>query len=234
MTGPYAAAADIYWRAGWRGILPLPANKKHDPPKGYTGASGADPYYPEVWEWINGPAGAGNIALRMPSNVIGIDVDDYGDKRGGDTLALAEAAHGALPSTWRSTSRDDGVSGIRLYRIPEGLAWPCEVGASIELIQTRHRYCVVWPSIHPEGRTYRWISPDGLVSTAVPDPDDLPLLPDSWVQAYTGGEFATTTTRVDVKHADAVGWLAGTEHATKAMCSRMSKALDQHAADLAG
>jgi KaiC/GvpD/RAD55 family RecA-like ATPase len=232
--GPYAAAADIYWRAGWRGILPLPANKKHDPPKGYTGAAGHDPYYPEVWEWVTGPAGAGNIALRMPSNVIGIDVDDYGDKRGGDTLTLAEAAHGVLPPTWRSTSRDDGVSGIRLYRIPEGLAWPGEVGASIELIQTRHRYCVVWPSIHPEGRTYRWISPDGLVSTAVPDPDDLPLLPDAWVQAYTGGEFATTTVRVDVKHADAVGWLAGTEHATKAMCTRMTKALDQHAADLTG
>lgn len=234
MTGPYAAAADIYWRAGWRGILPLPANKKHDPPKGYTGAGGHDPYYPEVWEWVTGPAGAGNIALRMPSNVIGIDVDDYGDKRGGDTLALAEAAHGPLPPTWRSTSRDDGTSGIRLYRIPEGLAWPGEVGASIELIQTRHRYCVVWPSIHPEGRTYRWISPDGLVSTAVPDPDELPLLPDSWVQAYTGGELATNTVRVDVKHADAVGWLAATEHATKAMCTRMTKALDQHAADLAG
>lgn len=234
MSGPYATAADIYWRAGWRGILPLPPNEKHDPPKGYTGAAGRYPFYPEVWEWITGRAGTGNIALRMPSNVIGIDVDDYGDKHGGDTLALAEAAHGTLPPTWRSTSRDDGVSGIRLYRIPEGLAWPGEVGPAIELIQTRHRYCVVWPSIHPEGRTYRWISPDGLVSTAVPDPDDLPLLPDAWVQAYTGGELATQTPRVEVKHSDAVAWLAGTEHATESMCTRMSKALDQHAGDLSG
>lgn len=234
MSGPYATAAETYWGAGWRGILPLPARAKKHPPKGYTGQDGRAPSFPDIFTWSEGPQGEGNIALRMPAHVIGIDVDDYGDKHGGETLSLAEAAHGELPPTWRTTSRDDGVSGIRLYRIPEGLAWPGEIGPSIELIRVDHRYAVVWPSVHPEGRTYRWISPDGLTSTTVPDPDQLPLLPESWVAAYTGGALATHTPRVAVQHSDAIAWIAGRDHATATMCTRMERALEQHAADLPG
>ena len=233
-TGPYATAADIYWRAGWRGILPLPARAKKNPPKGYTGDGGIYPSYPDLDAWATGPERLGNIALRMPAGVIGIDVDAYGDKPGAETLRLAEAAHGTLPPTWRTTSRDDGVSGIRLYRVPESLAWPGEIGPATEIIQARHRYAIVWPSVHPEGRTYRWISPDGLVSTGVPDPDELAALPEEWIEAYTGGALATSTARVDVKHAEAVAWVAGRDHATDDMCRRMEKALDQFAHDLVG
>lgn len=232
--GPYATAADLYWQAGWRGIVPLPARAKKNPPKGYTGDGGTYPYYPEVWEWINGPAGAGNIALRMPANVIGLDVDAYGDKPGAETLALAESAHGPLPPTWRTTSRDDGVSGIRLYRVPEGLAWPGEIGGATEIIQARHRYAIVWPSVHPEGRTYRWIGPDGVVSTTIPDPDTLPLLPQEWIEAYTGGALAVSIARTHVEHADAVTWIVSREHATSGMCARMERAVDQFTADLRG
>lgn len=234
MTGPYAQAANTYWNAGWRGILPLPAKAKKNPPKGYTGDGGRYPAYPEVWEWIEGSAGGGNIALRMPANIIGLDVDAYGDKPGAETLALAEAAHGPLPPTWRTTSRDDGTSGIRLYRVPEGLAWPGEIGGATEIIQARHRYAIVWPSTHPEGRTYRWIGPDGVVSTTVPDPESLPLLPDAWVEAYTGGQLAQSTARTHVNHSDAITWVASRDHATATMCARMQRAVDQFTDDLRG
>lgn len=233
-AGPYGTAADTYWRAGWRGILPLPVKAKKNPPSGFTGDGGIYPSYADIYTWTSGREASGNIALRMPANVIGLDVDAYGDKPGAETLRLAEAAHGPLPATWRTTSRDDGVSGIRLYRVPEGLAWPGEIGAATEIIQARHRYAIVWPSIHPEGKTYRWISPDGIVSTHVPDPDDLPLLPETWVQAYTAGVLATHTSRAKVAHSDAVAWVAGHDHSTADMCTRMEKAVDQFNDDLKG
>jgi hypothetical protein len=33
----YAAAADAYWQAGWRGILPFRSRSKWPPPKDTTG-----------------------------------------------------------------------------------------------------------------------------------------------------------------------------------------------------
>lgn len=221
-NGPYATAADTYWSAGWRGVLPLPANAKKLPPKGYTGSDGTDPYYPEVWEWINGPGGAGNIALRLPLDVIGIDVDAYDDKAGADTLAAAERAHGKLPPTWRTTSRDDGVSGIRLYRVPPGMAWE-QIGPGIETIQRSHRYAVVWPSVHPEGRTYRWIDPSGVVSTVIPHLDELPSLPQAWIDAYVRGE-ATDLPRNNMPATLAASWLAGLPGGGDDPCQRMRDA----------
>ena len=88
--------------------------------------------------------------------VIGIDTDHYGAKRGGDTLAEGENCWGLLPPTYTSTSRDDGISKIRLYRIPKGvklagvITFP-ELGlGDVEIIQPHHRYLVCWPSIHPD------------------------------------------------------------------------------------
>jgi hypothetical protein len=222
MTGPFTTAADTYWSAGWRGVLPLPANAKKFPPKGYTGSDGTDPYYPEVWEWINGTAGGGNIALRLPLDVIGIDVDAYDDKAGADTLTAAEKAHGKLPPTWRTTSRDDGVSGIRLYRVPPGMAWD-QIGPGIETIQRSHRYAVVWPSVHPEGRTYRWIDPSGVVSTVIPHLDELPSLPQAWINAYIRGE-ASDIPRNNMPATLAASWLAGLPGGSEDLCQRMKDA----------
>jgi hypothetical protein len=39
----------------------------------------------------------------------------------GATLGEGQKRWGALPPTYRSTSRGDGVSGIRLYRVPPGI-----------------------------------------------------------------------------------------------------------------
>lgn len=235
MDSPYAEAADLYWDAGWRGVLPLPHRAKKNPPKGYTGSTGTDPAYPDIATWADDTEGPRNICLRLPAGVIGIDVDAYGDKAGAVTLAAAEAEWGPLPPTWRTTSRDDGTSGIRLYRAPEGLAWPGMVGPGIETVRRDHRYAVVWPSAHPEGGTYRWIAPEGVTSTAVPDPDALPMLPAAWIAGLTGGEAAHEVARNSLPEDAANLWIVGLPGATEAhLCARMAKAARQAAADLSG
>lgn len=228
--GPYAVAADLYWSAGFRGVLPLPARAKKFPPKAYTGSAGIDPSYPDVRAWADGKEGAGNIALRLPLDVIGIDVDAYDDKTGAETLAAAETAHGKLPPTWRTTSRDDGVSGIRLYRVPPGMAWE-QIGPGIETIQRGHRYAVVWPSIHPEGRTYRWIDPSGVVSTVIPDLDELPSLPQTWIAAYVKGEAADVP-RNTMPATSAATWLTALPGANADPCRRMAEAASADAVAL--
>ena len=213
--GPYAQAALDYWRAGWHAPLPLPARAKKDPPRGFTGRGGVDPSFPDVYTWTETKAD-GNIGLRMPDTIVGIDVDDYGDKPGRTTIATYEAINGPLPASWRSTSRAArGRSGIVFYRVPPGLAWPGQLdGGGVELIQRGHRYAVVWPSVHPEGGTYQWYDPDGNPSIAIPRPDQLPALPDAWVQTLTGGRAATESTKATVGDAAALQWIASQPHAT--------------------
>lgn len=230
-TGAYSRAALDYWQAGWRGVLPLPARRKHDPPKGFTGINGAWPSYADVYAWCDGPEGAGNIALRMPENVIGIDVDHYDDKRGGDTYADAIAEYGALPATWCSTSRTDGISRIRFFRVPEGMAWPGELGTDVEIIQHSHRYAVVWPSTHPDGGTYHWTDPAGTLGGPVPAVDALPPLPEAWIAGLTGGALADGLTRADFSTRAASLWLA--EHVTDGpACRRTAAAISAALVDL--
>ena len=187
MSG-YGDAAPLYWQAGWRSPLPLPPNTKKSPPAGWTGYSGATPSYPDIAAWCEQHAG-GNLALRLPDTVIGIDVDHYDDKHGGDTLTHAGQLWGELPPTVRTTSRTDEHSGIRLYRVPAStrlrtvLDFPDQNLGDIEIVQHFHRYAIAWPSIHPNGRQYRWIWPDGRETDQIPAIDDLPELPQTWLDA---------------------------------------------------
>ena len=206
-TGPYATAFDTYYSAGWRGILPLPPRRKKSPPNGYTGNEGVFPSYADLLDWSEGRPDA-NVALRMPRDVIGLDVDAYDGKVGGQTFTDLVVKHGALPPTWRSTSRDDGVSAIRFYRIPTGLQWPSSF-PGIEVVRFAHRYAVVWPSIHPDtGGTYRWIDPAGhAVIGVVPRPDDLPMLPDTWISGLTGGEAERVNAKADLTDEATRAWI---------------------------
>ena len=232
-VGPYARAALEYHGAGWAGILPLPPRAKANPPHGYTGADATDPSFADVYTWVEGPEGAGNIGLRLPPHVIGIDVDAYEGKAGLDTIAAAIREHGPMPPSWRTTSRDDGISGIYLFRVPEGLRWPGMIGPGVEIIQTRHRYAVVAPSIHPNGGTYRWIDPSGVPAIgAYPDPDALPYLPDTWVGGLTAGELATDTPRAGLTHAAATTWM--NEHGAGQPCQTVTRTLNRYLADLGG
>ena len=83
--------------------------------------------------------------------------------------------------TWMSTSREDGISGIRLLRVPVGVNW---IGSlpGIELVHAGHRYVIAAPSVHDKtGKTYRFIGPDGVNADRIPVPGELPDLPLAWV-----------------------------------------------------
>lgn len=198
MTG-YAVWAPQYRDRLWTGVLPLRARTKSPVPKGWTGRGGQTPSDDQIEAW-RARFKSGNIALRMPGDVLGIDVDDYpysfldddgqlveGRKHGGTVLAGLEAELGPLPPTWRSSSRGDGPSGIRFYRVPPGLLWG-DFGEHLEGIWWGHRYAVVYPSVNPDsGREYQWIN-DAAERPAwgAPPPKvtDFPDLPESWVARF--------------------------------------------------
>lgn len=195
----YGQWAQRYRTQLWLGTLPLPPRAKKNPPGGYTGKTGKYPTDGKITNWIfDHPHG--NICLRMPGDVLGIDVDaypyDYVDDKGnrhqgvktGDlVLAKLEAELGPLPLTWRSSSRGNGPSGIRFYRVPSGLLWG-DFGEHLEGIWWGHRYAVVYPSINPDsGNRYLWIdetAPRPVWGADIPKVTDLPDLPDSWVAAF--------------------------------------------------
>jgi len=202
--GPYGRAARLYWRAGFTCPLPLPAGRKDPVPKGYTGHDGALVSVKDLARWER-TKGDGNIALHLLGPQVGIDVDAYDGKAGERSLRRAEAELGELPPTYISTARDDGISGIRLFRLPEGVeitkeaehriveafGEPVETNgharqaSNIEIIRPDHRYVVVWPSTNPDadGALYRWIDPDGtFLEDEVPDRSRIAELPAAWVR----------------------------------------------------
>ena len=106
---------------GWLGVLPLPVGQKWPPPPGLTGANGRDPNDSEIVSWIRDRPCA-NVAIRYPEGVIGLDVDNYDGKPAARTLAAHEAQLGLPPATWIITSRNDDLSGTRLYQVEPGPA----------------------------------------------------------------------------------------------------------------
>jgi hypothetical protein len=187
----YADAYEIYSELGWRGVLPLKPGTKYPPPSGFTGAGKPDPTREQLDSWAQSTTyRGGGLCLRLPDGVIGVDVDAYGAKTGAATVEEAEKRWGLLPPTVRSTSRDDGVSGIRLYKIPPGTKLVggikfAELGiGDIDIIQSHHRYLVCAPSIHPEGRPYKWFDEQTGDEVALPpSPEELPELPSAWMEA---------------------------------------------------
>lgn len=244
---PYPVAAPDYAEAGWPPI-PLPYKEKHPVPTGFTGANAAYPSIEQIARWLGRKNGKlrggflgrpelakagnlsflpGNIALRMPPNVIGIDIDLYDGKAGAETLALAEERWGALPPTWMSTSRRDG-SGIRFFRVPEGLKWG-DVGPGVETIKWYHRYAIVMPSLHDKtGKRYIWVTPDGeRVADEFPAVDELPMLPAQWVAGLSGGnEYAGSGDAGDIGYESAAEWLEA--NGSGDMCATMHATLSKY------
>jgi hypothetical protein len=189
---PYGMAALAYSEQHW---APIPIQGKFPPPSGWTGHQAPYPSYADISEWIE-HSGSRNLGLRLPPNVVGLDIDAYPGKHGAATLSACEAMWGTLPATWRSSARSDGVSGIRLYRVPEGLQWLGQLpGGDCETVHSGHRYCMAWPSRHPgTGTIYRWHDDaKGVVSLHIPSPEELPLLPWQWLLGLTKGQYSSET-----------------------------------------
>jgi putative DNA primase/helicase len=231
---PYEFAAKHYLAAGWS-PLPLPPGEKSWPPVGYTGGKGRDAEPSMVVYWIKKKPN-GNVALRMPPNLIGIDVDNYEGKDGAATLAACEAEWGPLPDTWRTTSRTDRISGIRLFRIPTGLAWPGKLpgGGGVELCRWDHRYVIVAPSIHDKtGDQYHWFAPDGTQTTSAaaedgdwefPALDELAELPAAWVKGLTEGKKWEERPEEDLDPAEVNAWIL--DRPDGPLCDKMQSTLD--------
>ena len=201
----YAKSAPIYLEQGWD-PFPLPKLLKAPPADEPVHATGNYPAVPEsvVQGWMRDRPND-NTGLRMPRvgefEVLGIDVDHYGPKRGGDTLAAAELTYGPLPETWRSTSRDIYTpSGIYFFRVPAGMKWQGKIpnGQHIDLIQRTFRFAAAWPSIwwdtkfpdpgeEKTKRQYHWYGPDLKKLRKPPNVMDLPMLPDAWQRALVKG-----------------------------------------------
>lgn len=209
---PFADSARQYLAAGWS-PLPLPAREKQPPPTGYTGYAGRYVEESDIALWLSQRKGTGNIAVRAPEDVLGIDIDAYGDKVGAETLEQEEERLGALPATWRSTSRhSDWTSGIRWFRVRPGRAWADRVGPAIEVVHQGHRYGVVWPSIHPDTRAeYGWYGPDGVAANGLPRVAELPELPKAWQEELDRGPVSDRAAKADLSDGDVGSFLASLE-----------------------
>jgi hypothetical protein len=165
--GIYTNHWEQYFELGYS-PLPVPYGQKYPPPDNTTGRH-PTPSKAQCKHWAKTRPNH-NIALRLPANVIGIDIDDYDGKHGAETItALEEHIGEQLPPSWTITSRTGGKSGIKLYRIPGGLDLKSILGPGVEIIRHRHRYAMAPPSVHPDGRVYRWVDPDeGVWSLAKP------------------------------------------------------------------
>lgn len=240
MTGPYAAAAPSYFTSGWSPV-PLPPKSKWPVPDDYTGANGKYVDELQLKRWVKGAkaeagnlswiASGGNIALRLPPTVLGIDADMYEGKAGRATLAAAIEAWGPLPDTWRTGSRRDG-SGILLFQIPEGLAWPGKLpqGGGVELIRWDHRYAVVSPSRHDKtGEEYFWSFGDNIEPVdEFPDNDSvsIPPLPSAWVEGLTSGKKWSERPALELDADDVRLWLSD-RHGPE-LCAEMNRTLTKY------
>jgi hypothetical protein len=195
-----------YYRAGWHPIR-LPAGAKDQPPTGRTGGGGVDMTEAEIVaaDW------SGNVGLRMPPDVIGLDVDVY--KGGGVTLKELVDRLGPLPNTRISYSGRNDNSGIRFFRVPAG-RWVAGL-PGIEVIQRHHRYAAVAPSLHPEGRKYGWWDQSEDAPTDdVPLVEDLPELPWAWIDELSLANSADTGSKA-VAPTEAAEFLDGHVKAEK-------------------
>lgn len=188
MVGPYSLSAMTYYEAGFS---PLPAIGKL---LRVSGATGRHPIATreQVEQWVK-THGSFNVALRLPKNVIGLDIDAY--KGDFERLRLLEEKLGKLPTSWNSDSRG-GNGGKLLFRVPnchESAKWKSNI-SDITIIQHSHRYVMALPSYNRESDSkYLWY--EGLGGSLVKDfhipaVNDLTELKEDWVAELIKEEIA--------------------------------------------
>jgi hypothetical protein len=187
---PYGCAAQRYFDAGWWPI-PVFGDDKAGIPSGVTGNEGKAVVQTDINRWLRSYPAA-NIALRLPPDLVGIDIDNYGEKPGVATMQAMIEKCGPLPPTVVATARDL-PSGKYLYRVPMGTRLRGKVGPGVEIIQSHHRYVVCAPSVHHTGAVVRWIDEQAEESIDLPDWDMIPDLPWAWINELTKPVQPTST-----------------------------------------
>jgi hypothetical protein len=181
-----------------KGWFSIPVKGKNTVPKGVTGAQGKVDEEKIKKFLLTREHGYDNLAIRH-DGTIAIDVDVYAEKNGVESLALFAQERGLppLPPTYSSTARgDDSPSRQYFYRLRSYVRLVSKPRVSgkvvkdVEICQFHHRYSVVYPSKHPDtGGVYTWYLPGlegfswGAPTTEMPRVEDLPYLPDEWLEA---------------------------------------------------
>lgn len=244
ITDPFAEAAADYLAAGWH---PFPAyhakvrSRPGEPErrtkaprlKGVIGGEAIDVTPDLVARWKQ-EYPLSQIGLRLPRNVLGIDVDVYDGKSGATRIRELVAAYGPLPPTWISTSRRDG-SGIRMYHVENSAAFPYDLRNGVEVIRCNGRFVFAAPSTHPNtGDQYGWIPPSGreLVFDEFPSAigGDLAALPDSWVAGLATEVRHRPRVRSDGPDG-ASDWVSGLPGGEGEPCAQMRRTLDLYLAE---
>ena len=238
--GPFGEAAKEYRKAGWRGTLPLPPRAKEEPPTGYTGHGSPYPSEKDVRVWLSTMAD-GNICLRLAGvderyitrtlpqiyggnnvdgwELIGIDVDDYGEKHGFEQLLALEQQLGPLPATVVSSARwaENAKSGTRIFLVPKGFRYKGKAAATghegpkhIDVLYAGLRYLVVWPSVHPTGLTYEFRHGDseGIAGNydGLAPLDDVAVLPVEWFRHLLAGAGSDADAKSDLDFGELNDW----------------------------
>jgi hypothetical protein len=230
---PYGDYAAEYLEAGF---APIPASGKRTVKNKHHGREAPWVTHAEMEKWRRLHPEA-NIAARLPRDIIGIDVDAYGAKPGAKTLGELEDELGYLPSTLVSTARHDGMSGIRLFRIPErywSVIWPGKAGPGVDILWHGNRYMMVWPTVHPDvGETYLWYDQDeeGEFLTradGVPDFAEIAEFPRDWCDYFA--RKAQADDQADV--ADTADWIK--KHGGGEICEMIAHVVESATDDMEG
>jgi hypothetical protein len=233
--GPFVEGASGYTANGWP-VVPVETGGKRVAVDGWTGHDGKYPSRANVRSWVR-DFPAHNIAIRLPASVIGIDVDAYDDKAGLESIQRLESELGALPATYVSSSRDDGISGIRLYRVPVSdvpASWKGKAAEGIDVICWHYRYIVCAPSVHPEGGIYAWYQENddnsNLTPSDMPNVSGLPDLPEAWIEFLSREAAGMKTGKL--LRADITSWLKRVGAGKP--CDMMTETCDHWRAELDG
>lgn len=225
------SAAVPYINKGFVAPFPLKGGTKSPPATGFTGnippVSGDQ--IKNAWVGVEKKDNA-NLAIRLQAHsdkdfdIISLDVDDYGSKRGDTNLAEMERQLGSLDrhNIPRSSRRGGhSMSGQYFFKTPKNIKWEGKVCADVEVVQLTHRYSAVYPSVVADSETgemlqYQWHIGEDVID--IPDVDDLPDLPERWIERLKRGKLQGLRKKAepqltgDDPYESAVKWLEENLH----------------------
>ena len=183
--GEYGDYGLVYWKKGFKAF---PAQDKKPLVSKATGHDG-EITVEKVLSWVQDYSYRyAHVSLRA-EGWIGIDVDNYDGKQGAKQLEELEERLGVLPDTFTSTARG-GFSKSRqyIYRVPDDTPRKSKAAKDIEIIQRCHRNTAAYPTYHRKtGQVYRWYNPDGTLADDIPRLEDIPFLPEPWLDYLARG-----------------------------------------------